>query len=42
MSSQVTEEQIQSFCAITGAAADRARFYIEAANGDIDARICLF
>jgi hypothetical protein len=36
MSSNVTEEQIQNFCVITGATGDRARFYIEAANGDIE------
>lgn len=36
MSSNITEEQLQNFCSITGAAVDRAKFYLEAANGDLD------
>jgi hypothetical protein len=33
---KVTEEQLQNFCAVTGSTVDRARFYLEAANGDLD------
>ena len=36
MSSNITDAQIDNFCAVTGAARDRARFYLEASNGDID------
>lgn len=38
MSSNITDEQIDNFCAITGAARDRARFYLEASNGDIEVK----
>lgn len=34
----VTQEQIESFCSVTGANNERARFYLEAANGDLDVR----
>lgn len=38
MSSNITDETIDSFCAITGATKDRARFFLEASNGDIEVK----
>lgn len=32
----ITDEQLNSFCAVTGAELERAKFYLEAANGDLD------
>ena len=34
--SNIDDSIIQQFCGITGLSADRARFYVEAANGDLD------
>ncbi|CAF0710617.1 unnamed protein product [Brachionus calyciflorus] len=42
MSSNITDEQIDNFCAVTGTTRDRARFYLEASNGDIEGAIGSF
>lgn len=39
MSSNITDERIDNFCAVTGATRDRARFFLEASNGDIEVNI---
>jgi len=31
----ISDEDLQNFCSVTGASMDRARFYVEAANGDL-------
>lgn len=36
MSSSKSDENLDSFCAITGATKDRAKFFLEASNGDIE------
>ena len=36
------DENIQQFAAITGASADRARFFLEAANGDLETAMSSF
>ena len=38
MSNPVNEEDLTNFCSVTGASIERAKFYIEAANGDIGVR----
>ena len=35
-SNKITEEQLQNFCSITGGTFDRARFFLEASNGDLE------
>ena len=42
MSANITEDQLQNFCSITGTTVDRARFYLEAANGDLETAIGSF
>jgi UBX domain-containing protein 1 len=37
--SDIDDSIIQQFCGITGLSADRARFYVEAANGDLDVAV---
>ena len=32
----ITNELLENFCAITGCTQDRAKFYLEAANGSLD------
>lgn len=39
MSSNISEDDLNNFCAVTGAPKDRARFYVEAANGNLDLAI---
>lgn len=39
MSSNVTEDLIENFCAVTGSTYDRARFYLEASNGNIETAV---
>lgn len=34
----ITQEQLENFCSVTGTDIERARFYLEAANGDIDVK----
>ncbi len=34
--SNITEEKLQNFCSVTGANVDRARFFLESANGNLD------
>ncbi len=36
---EISQEQIDSFCGVTGANKERASFYLEAANGDLDVSI---
>lgn len=36
MSERISNEVIENFCAITGCNQDRAKFYLEAANGTLD------
>ncbi len=31
----INEEDLKNFCSVTGATIERARFYVEAANGDL-------
>lgn len=33
---EISNELIENFCSITGCTQDRAKFYIEAANGSLD------
>ena len=33
---KITEENLENFCSVTGATKERARFYLEASNGDIE------
>jgi len=39
MSERISNEVIENFCAITGCNQDRAKFYLEAANGTLDLAI---
>ncbi len=32
----ITNELLENFCTITGCTQDRAKFYLEAANGSLD------
>jgi hypothetical protein len=32
----ITNELLENFCAITGCTQERAKFYLEAANGSLD------
>ncbi len=41
MSNSVSESTIDDFCSITGCLRERAKFYLEAAGGNIDVS-CLF
>lgn len=36
------EEQISQFVAVTGSSPEQARFYLESANGDVDAAVSSF
>lgn len=36
------EEQISQFVAVTGSSTEQARFYLESANGDVDAAVSSF
>lgn len=36
MSSSISDENLDSFCTITGTTRDRAKFFLEASNGDIE------
>lgn len=33
---EITKDQLDSFCSITGSTNERAQFFLEAANGDLD------
>ncbi len=33
---EITKDQLDSFCNITGSTNERAQFFLEAANGDLD------
>ena len=37
----ISEDKLNSFIGVTGATLERAKFYLEAANGDLDVRILL-
>lgn len=39
MSKPVSDEDLNNFCSVTGASLDRAKFYVEAANGNLDVAI---
>lgn len=39
---EISKEQLESFCSVTGSTAERATFYLEAANGDLDLAIGTF
>lgn len=36
MSSNISDELLDNFCSVTGADKERARFYLEASNGDLE------
>ena len=35
---KISEDKLNSFIGVTGASQERAKFYLEAANGDLDVR----
>ena len=35
----VSDDDLKNFCTVTGATIERAKFYVEAANGDLGVRI---
>lgn len=39
MSKPVSDEDLNNFCSVTGASLDRAKFYVEAANGNLEVAI---
>ena len=36
--SAISDEDLENFCAVTGANKERASFYIEAANGNLEVK----
>jgi UBX domain-containing protein 1 len=42
MSNAITDEQLDSFISVTGASKERAKFYLEASNGDLDLAVGSF
>jgi hypothetical protein len=38
---EITKDQLDSFCSITGSTNERAQFFLEAANGDLDVRFVI-
>lgn len=39
MSKPVSDEDLNNFCSVTGASIERAKFYVEAANGNLEVAI---
>ncbi len=39
MSKSVSDEDLNSFCSVTGASLERARFFVDAANGNLELAI---
>lgn len=40
-SNKISEEKIQNFCSVTGINKERAQFYLEASNGDLEVILVL-
>jgi hypothetical protein len=42
MSNSITDDKLADFVGVTGATNERARFYLEAANGNLEVKVLSF
>ena len=42
MSNNITDDKLNNFVGVTGASQERARFYLEAANGNLEVNFFVY
>jgi hypothetical protein len=39
---EISDEDLNNFCAVTGASVERAKFFVEAANGNLEVALYIY